>query len=317
MLKYLIIPLANDSVSFCHYSKGDKSNELISIDCLKEAIFWAMKENLNIQFIYPDYEIPEEYKNVINTIDHISIISSVCEDDSLRNDAEIIVFDSWASLNLYQFRNDVSYVIRCTKDDFFENVRFLNIILPNIERLVIVFTDIETFKENDFEKYALILDSLIPLVKDEYKKGHSVHFNLLTDRMFLDKMNNCNAGVESITLAPDGEFYICPAFYLDGLKSVGNLKNGLNIKNQQLYRLDHAPICRICDAFQCHRCTWLNKKTTLEVNTPSHEQCVIAYIERNASKKLLESIRELGDFIPNRSISKIEYLDPFEIINKK
>ena len=143
-----------------------------------------------------------------------------------------------------------------------------------------------------------------------------VHFNLLTDRMFLDKMNNCNAGDESITLAPDGKFYICPAFYLDGSKAVGDLENGLDIKNRQLYRLDHAPICRKCDAWQCRRCVWLNRKTTLEVNTPSHEQCVVAHIERNASRRLLKEIRTLGEFLPEKEIKEIDYLDPFDIIKQ-
>ena len=109
---------------------------------------------------------------------------------------------------------------------------------------------------------------------------------------------------------------ITSAFYLDGSKAVGDLENGLDIKNQQLYRLDHAPICRKCDAWQCRRCVWLNRKTTLEVNTPSHEQCVVAHIERNASRKLLEEIRTLGEFLPEKEIKEIDYLDPFEIIKQ-
>ena len=84
------------------------------------------------------------------------------------------------------------------------------------------------------------------------------------------------------------------------------------IKNKQLYRLDHAPICRHCDAWQCKRCIWLNRKTTLEVNTPSHEQCVVAHLERNASRELLENIRKHGMFLPETEIKEIDYLDPFD-----
>ena len=106
---------------------------------------------------------------------------------------------------------------------------------------------------------------------------------------------------------------MCPAFYLeaDGY-SVGDLENGPDIKNPQLYQLDHAPICRKCDAFHCRRCAWLNRKTTLEVNTPSHEQCVVAHLERNASRELLASIRTLGVFLPDNEIPEIDYLDPFD-----
>jgi len=144
----------------------------------------------------------------------------------------------------------------------------------------------------------------------------SIH--VLTDRMMLKDMNNCGAGDTTVTLAPNGKFYVCPAFYFDDEQNcVGDLKRGLDIKNKQLYKLDHAPICRLCDAWHCKRCVWLNKKTTLEVNTPGHEQCVIAHLERNASKTLLGNIRKHGTFLPEfDDIKDIDYLDPFDKINR-
>lgn len=89
--------------------------------------------------------------------------------------------------------------------------------------------------------------------------------------------------------------------------------NGLDIKNSQLYKLLYAPICRNCDAFQCKRCVWLNRKTTYEINTPSHEQCVVAHLERNASRVLLNNIRKYGEYLPHIEIKEIKYLDPFDI----
>ena len=146
--------------------------------------------------------------------------------------------------------------------------------------------------------------------------------------MVLAEMNNCNAGENNITLAPDGKFYVCPAFYnlptIDGYErtmgdicnkgyNIGNIYDGLDIKNPQLYKLAYAPICRNCDAYQCKRCIWLNRKTTCEVNTPSHEQCVVAHLERNASRMLLNNIRKHGSFLPEREeIKVIDYLDPFD-----
>lgn len=315
MLKYLIIPLANDAVSFCHYEGRKQSDGLIDINTLKKAIFWAMTENLNVQFLYPDREIPSEYKAIIDTIDHAKIVSSDCEDRLLTDEADIVVFNGWNNVDEFKCQAGKSYVIRTSRSELFDNANTIKRLLPELDRLVIVITDIDKFEDTDIEKYESFLDSMIPVVKEEYGKGHPLHFNLLTDRIFLDNMNNCNAGHESITLAPDGKFYICPAFYLDGSKPVGDLENGPDIKNQQLYRLDHAPICRKCDAWQCRRCIWLNRRTTLEVNTPSHQQCVVAHIERNASRKLLDEIRTLGEFCPEKEIKEIDYLDPFEIMN--
>ena len=127
-------------------------------------------------------------------------------------------------------------------------------------------------------------------------------------------MNNCGAGESNITLAPNGKFYVCPAFYLyNKSNSIGSLDDGIDIKNKQLYRLDHAPRCSHCDAYQCKRCVWLNQKTTLEVNTPSHEQCVVAHLERNASRNLLCKLQKHGMILSTYDVMKdIDYLDPFE-----
>ena len=77
--------------------------------------------------------------------------------------------------------------------------------------------------------------------------------------------------------------------------------------------MEYAPICRICDAYQCKRCIWLNRKMTLEVNTPSHEQCIMSHIERNTSKLLLDIINRDNTLIDN-NIKEINYIDPFDRI---
>ena len=135
-------------------------------------------------------------------------------------------------------------------------------------------------------------------------------------------MRNCNAGVDSVTLAPDGNFYICPAFYYvnededyglgKSKTNVGDLENGLNIKNARLYTLENAHLCSLCDAYHCQRCVWLNRKLTYEVNTPSHEQCVMAHLERNQTKVLMKRLRDKG-FCFDQEIKDIDYLDPFVI----
>lgn len=318
MLKYLIIQLADASTSFCHYENDRTRSKLISLESLKEAILWSMKENLTLQFLYPDNEIPSDYKKAIKNTFHANIVSSNYRDSELRKNADVIVFDSFEEANHYSFNKDQNYVFRTTMQKLVDNAGILYSLLPKVNRLNIVITDITSLTEEKEKKYAEFLESLAQKVADEYKSGHALQINPLTDRILLDGMNNCNAGDESIALCPDGNFYVCPAFYADkdNSYSIGSLKDGLNIKNLQLYKFSHAPICRKCDAYQCKRCVWLNRKSTLEVNTPGHEQCVIAHIERNASRKLLEKIREIGEFMPEKEIPEIDYLDPFDKIQK-
>ena len=309
MVQYLIILLDDTAVSFCHYGNNRKERRLMPLETLKAGILYGMKENLNIQFVYPDYDLPEEYAAVIESIDHSKIKPA-----SKADGADVTVIDGIVEEKGVTISNGGTYVLRLTKQEMFAGHDAIVNLLENATRLNVVLTDVETFTDDDFAKYKDVLADLSKDVERMYAGGKSPQLNILTDRMMLDKMNNCGAGETNITLAPDSKFYVCPAFYLcDDGYAVGSLDGGLDIKNAQLYRLDHAPLCRKCDAYQCRRCVWLNRKTTLEVNTPSHEQCVVAHLERNASRSLLAAIRQHGTFMPGMEIKKIEYLDPFEV----
>jgi CXXX repeat peptide maturase len=302
MLQYLIILLDDTSISFCHYKNPKTEQHLIPLEMLKLGIRLGMMENLMIQYVYPDYELPQEYQEVIESIDHSKIKPQ-------KEDADVWVTDKMESVS-----SDIPVVLRINKESLFAHEQEISEVIRKVSRLNIVLTDVESFTEEDFARYKSLLGKLSDSLEKIYVDGKTPQLNLLTDRMMLKEMNNCGAGDTNITLAPNGKFYVCPAFYYeDEADSIGDLEHGLDIKNKQLYRLDHAPICRHCDAWQCKRCIWLNRKTTLEVNTPSHEQCVLAHLERNASRDLLNNIRKYGTFLPEQEeIKEIDYLDPFD-----
>lgn len=280
----MIVLLDDAAISFCHYEVKAKPH-IISEDVLRKGIVFAMKHNLTIQFVYPAHELPQYVHVLVETIDHVKIGRD-------NKTTDIVVCEGWP----LSFEEDGIYVMRINKDELMSQPLLLQ--LP--KRLIIALTDIETFTDSDFAKYKAWLEANITKLQDS-----KCQVNILTDRIVLDSMNNCNAGFESITLAPNGKFYICPGFFEDGLDAVGDLDNGLNINNKQLYSIDYAPICRTCDAYHCRRCVWLNRKTTMEVNTPSRQQCVIAHLERNASR-----------IIAPERIKQIDYLDPFDKFEK-
>ena len=160
MLQYLIILLDDTSTSFCHYENNNVKSKLISIEDLKAGIFYAMKENLMIQFVYPDKELPQEYKEVIKTIDHSIIVSSSCEDSDLKDDADVVVMHDWTSIERMKFNTDTSYVLRTSKSDLFDRYRFLVAVLGMVSRLNIVITDVESFEDDDCEIYINVLSYL-------------------------------------------------------------------------------------------------------------------------------------------------------------
>lgn len=310
MLQYLIVLLDDTSVSFCHYDNKDTKCNLIDLDVLRKSMIWAMKENLNVQFVYPDYDIPDEYNKVIDDIDNTKI---KCTD----NDADVVVIDKWKMSDIV-LRANATYVIKATRKSLATRYDAIKHIISNCSRLNIVITDVMTFTDDEIDSYRKALAKLCDAIFDEYFQGHAVQVNIITDRIMLDNMNNCDAGVRSITLAPNGMFYLCPAFYYDNPKdSIGDYKSGLCIKNPQLLNVEHAPLCRSCDAYHCKRCVWMNCHSTLDINTPSHQQCVISHIERNASRDLVQRLKVNGIQLSEaKNIDEIDYLDPFKIYNK-
>ena len=309
MLTHLIILLDETSVSYCHYEVTRNERRLIDLDDLKAGIRFAMKENLNIQFVYPDYKLPVEYLEAIESIDHSKVIPSTCCDED-----DVVVLGGWDG----EVLQGSTCIIHTNRDGLANHLSVVRGWLNTINRLNIVLTDVEVFKDDAVDSYRNTLESLADIIVVCYKSGRFVQLNLLTDRLQLTGMNNCNAGVSNITLAPNGRFYLCPAFYYDNEEdSVGDLKKGLDVKNQQLLRLDHAPLCRQCDAYQCKRCVWQNQHLTLDANTPSHQQCVMAHVERNASRQLLAKLKDNGVTLRgSHEIEEIDYLDPFNILNK-
>ena len=307
MLQYLIILLQDNSVSYCHYENKLDSQNLISFQKLKEGILFAMKHNLRIQFVYPPNNLPAEYLGLINSVYHTDV-KGVSHGSS-----DVYVINGFEDIPEVIKRQP--YVFRVCKRDLFSHYQDLSNLVTESEKLSIAITDVETFNDNDLEKYKVILNNFfIPIMISSYIHGGKPQLNVLSDRIFLESMNNCNAGSTNITLAPDGQFYICPAFYYAGMESLGDVNQvDIEIPNKYLYSLKHAPLCRKCDAYQCKRCIWLNERMTLEVNTPSREQCTVAHIERNASRKLLLELQNYFPFLLEKCINEIDYIDPFEI----
>lgn len=310
-MKYLIVILDKAAESFCYYQNKNQKSEFIGINDLKKAIFFAQKEGMMINFLLGTKLLPADYLSVIDSISHICI-APIDFQNRLAEDVIIINYTPQYINNLDN--SDIAnIIIRIEKKYLKKLSAIVKEFRGKYKRLNVTLLDMDKFTQEDFDTYKKELSKISDMYLEEINEGKQIEINILTDRLFLDKMNNCEAGVNHITCAPNGKLYICPAFYYeDETQSIGDLEIGIDIKNQQLYKLDYAPICRVCDAYQCKRCIWLNRKTTLEVNTPSHQQCVVSHLERNQSRELLQKT----NFDVKKKIKKINYLDPFEIVKR-
>ena len=327
MLTYLIILLDDTSVSYCHSEVRAGKPRLIDLDVLRRGIVWAMKENLNIQFVYPDHPLPREYDEVIETIDHTKI-----KPEEQADGADVVVLTEWKD-RIADCADGATCIIHASRQELADNIEKVKLLINKAARVNVVLTYTETFTDDEADDYSRMLDALADHIVELYTQGRCPQLNLLTDRLMIGKMNNCGAGDTNVTLAPDGRFYLCPAFYegchaflrdtqkmlqyKNELPLIGDLESGLKIENQQLLRLDHAPICRVCDAFHCRRCLWMNDLMTGDVNTPSHQQCVVSHLERNASRRLQQRMTECGIRLEgSKEIIEVDYLDPFVIATR-
>ena len=314
MLQYLIIQLDSSSPSFCHYN-NDSSPYLMPLETLRKAIYFAMTENLIVQFLVPDTPLPAEYEALMRQVEH-SIISH----QGVRTDVDVEIIEGIPDGEPTGWKGDGVYIVRTSRDELYSHSKQLAKLMLNSLRVNVVLTDVEYFSEDDYAKYGKALQEMADIVAGSMKRGERIpQSNLLTDRLMLVDMNNCNAGVKSVTLMPNGKFYVCPAFCIDGDcdvrigdQSIGSIDEGLLIPNPQLYDIKHAPICRRCDAWQCKRCVWLNQRLTNDVNTPSRQQCVISHLERKQSKLLGERLQVK----PEWPIPDLDYDDPFVIANQ-
>ena len=254
--KTIIVLLATDSVPYCIYHVDAHKSELMPLSTLTMFAHQVREKGWQVQFIYPERTLPEEYTHIITSLPNVL--------------------------------PPPSDILRTTLQDFCNmDMGILADTVKAHDRLFIVFTDEADFSPDIEQPYRAALKQLSSMVLKEWRKGRKVQVNLLTDRMCLTSMSNCDAGWQTVTLAPNGRFYVCPAFYYDDENDTcGNLEQGIDIKYPWLYHLDHAPLCVPCKAFHCPRCIYLNRLKTKEVNIPSYGQCLKAELEMEATKDL-------------------------------
>lgn len=316
MLKHLLVVLADDAVSFCHYESRRRrrgGSGLLSLDRLEAAVVFALKNNLKVNFLYPARRLGPAYDKLIEGVDHVKIVPFAARS---RYPDAILVVESGAVPPAAGLagRRGANIILRVPRAGLPRLAADLKRLLPRAKRVNVVLTEVAGSGEAEYAAYRGQLERIAPALLKLAKRPEPPELNALTDRLVLDRMNNCQAGLSHLTVAPNGRLYLCPAFYYDDpADTLGEIRGQVDVANRRLLELKYAPICRICDAYQCRRCVFLNRALTLELNTPSAEQCRLAHVEREASRTYLGRLRETGAGAGLADIPAIEYDDPFTV----
>ncbi|MDR3335429.1 MAG: CXXX repeat peptide maturase [Treponema sp.] len=314
MLKYINVLLADTAVSFCHYENTNAGrNKWITTELLNNIIRYCQTQKLSINYIFPKDTVPAELLELIEKTGHFKIAS---REVSVNATAVVLKPSDLEKLNWLDTSNKKIIILRVNKTEVKNLHKLLERLVNKFVKITLVLTDIEFYTEEDIEAYKQELEKSEECLFQQYKdvKDSLPEINFISDLWFARQMNNCNAGIDHYTFAPDGKFYICPAFYHNGSKSIGDLSE-IQVKNSHLFSLEFAPLCSRCDAFHCKRCVYLNHLLTEEFNTPSSQQCRLAHIERECSRQLLERLKQANPlFLQILPIKIINYNDPMEKI---
>jgi len=320
MYKYLLVILEKGAVPFCYYSNPDyyslANPNFMPADVLGDIIDYAREKNLFLNFLYGKHQLPPQYETLIETVSHVKMIPLNLS--SLYPDG-VVVLEADESELFAEFSSDAerNVILRATAADLPHLSDIVAFLRGKFKRLNLHLVGLKSFSGKQLDLYEKELKKIAEMLSRLYKAGEAIEINVLSDRLLLHQMNNCNAGIQHLTIGPNGKGYICPAFYHDNEDdTVGDWSSAVagNVKNQQLLDLDCAPVCAVCDAFHCKRCVYLNKSTTLEVNVPSREQCLTAHVEREISRQLLRSLQTTKPFDKFLAIPSITYNDPFELV---
>lgn len=300
--KYLQFITSDAITPHCSYRNTKATNNIMTPEVLENGIAFCEANNYTPVLLgVPQAANEEIYQEYL-------MIGKEGEEGN-----SISVYDNCADTP----DGDVPGILLINRHNIRNLYELIEKLCETVYRLNLEIEDIDKWKDEDVQQYKIQLDKIVAFISDKYNQGEEIEINVLTDIWNLKSMKNCDAGEGSFALAPNGRIYMCPAFYFDDPDChIGTLKDGINIKNPQLLQLENAPICSVCDVYNCNRCKYLNKKMTNEINIPSKIQCLISHTEREHSMMLQKLLKENGSCKFENILHEIDYSDPLEKLIK-
>lgn len=204
-MNYLIVPLDKASVSFCYYDNPNyaSGSEPISTDVLKRAVDFALANELTINFLYGQIDPIESHRSIIESVSHAKIVplalAEAYPESAVVIESCEIEQAAAASPDLGPGRN---VIVRLERERLLRLADDLSLLFGVFQRLNLYLTGLEKNAESEFELYGQQLSALMENVARHYRRSDIFEVNVLSDRMMLDSMRNCDAGCEHCTVGP-------------------------------------------------------------------------------------------------------------------
>lgn len=270
--KYLYIILQDNMLPHCQYKTRSDSDVKMSTDLINMAFEFARK-NYMVPVILGD-EMASLTAHQKNTF-HLSMPSSNI-DEAILGASEVT--EVLPIINSDTYEELTRTVDSCILSIDAQSVDNLQTMVSHLaqyaHRINIIPCDIMDWDDYDIARYndqLVIIKNMI----DEKDLGE-ISINLFDHD---NHVANCHSGTKNVTLAPDGNFYLCPAFYFGNHKPIGNVNTGYDIPDVDLLGKQKAPYCRSCNNYSCLSCYYINYEKTGMINIPPKKKCSIHEIE--------------------------------------
>lgn len=308
--KRLLFVLGNDYVSHCSYMNNNASGLLMSKEQIIDGLAYAREHFMKPTFIHSKNSLPIDDIGELCGHEVLHILPPDANQQLGKLKDYILVLDK--STLSCDIRGNKNVIFNIDGSEIEMLPGYIKELLNKVDRININVLGQD--REFSLDMYDSVLSKITDNIVQIFKKeGTLKEVNVLSDVLFLDKHDNCKAGVDNFTYAPDGKFYVCPAYYSEGKYSVGSIDGEINVRNQHLFTDDYAPLCKTCDVYNCENCKFQNQMVTGEVNVSPSYQCKKSHLERKYAHMLQEKLKE--KIYVTHQLNSINYDDPYVILD--
>jgi CXXX repeat modification system protein len=308
-MKNLLVLLDESAPSFCYYEVlQTASRHPMTRATFEQVLGFADEHELGLQLVCGHDGAPPFVEELVGTRPYQRYLPSGST-NHIPTDVLIVNSAGWDLRALGSDRRSVC-VLRLGRDELEQLPDTWERLSEHFYRVVLVLRDLDRYEQADLDRYETRLLDVRQRLATKYLRGEATELNALSDRMGLESPVECGAGIDHLTVVPSGDLYLCPGFSYGGEPPVGSISKGWSIPNANLLERSRAPICGSCDAFHCRRCVYMNRRATLEYNTPPWQVCRAAHLERKATRLMLASLHQRRCMEQIRAIAPLDYDDP-------
>ncbi len=293
---------------------ADTAGEPISIDLLSAIATLQAKHSWSCTILANEDGIGAVYQRICDRMNAEFVVPAGFK-AAIPGKRTAVSFESSSADPAAEYRGASRAILRVGRDCLSRLAEIIAALSDNFRDVSIRHPELLEYEDADIETYRDQLSEVARRLLDKGQSWKGYRIDRLTDRFRLEAPNECGAGFKKLAVASTGRLYTCPAAIWGDEPSCGHVLEGLELPNRHLFTRRYSLPCGKCDAVHCSRCTYLNKRGTLEFCVPPRNVCRLAHVELEVQAWFAKEAirRNLWNDRYNVPEPPVVY-DPFEIL---